>query len=42
MNYMKFKFDLPSKIEKFILDSELEEIEIGCSDSQVIKIKKKG
>ena len=38
---MKFKFDLPNKIKNFIFDSELEEIGIGCSDSQVIKIKKK-
>lgn len=37
---MIFKFNLPDKIKNFILNSELEEIGIGCSDSQVIKIKK--
>lgn len=37
---MKFKYPLPISIEKIINDSELKEISIGCSDSQVVRIKK--
>ncbi len=39
---MKFKYTLTSRIKEFIDDSNLEEIKIGCSDSQVIKIEKAG
>lgn len=39
---MKFKYPLPIRIEKIINDAELKEISIGCSDSQVVKIKKDG
>jgi kanamycin kinase/aminoglycoside 3'-phosphotransferase-3 len=37
---MKFRYDLTDKISEFIRNCDLEEISIGCSDSQVIKIKK--
>lgn len=39
---MKFKYTLTSSIKKFIANSNLEEIKIGCSDSKVIKIEKAG
>ena len=35
---MKFNYKLSDKIKKFIENSDLEEINIGCSDSQVIRI----
>ena len=37
---MNFKYPLPISIKKIINDSELKEINIGCSDSQVVRIKK--
>ena len=37
---MSFKYPLPITIKKIINDSELKEISIGCSDSQVVRIKK--
>lgn len=37
---MKFNYDLTDKVAEFIKNSDLEDITIGCSDSQVIKIKK--
>lgn len=37
---MKFNYDLPCSVDDFIKNSELNEISIGCSDSQVIKIVK--
>lgn len=37
---MNFKYELTNKVKKFINDAELSEINIGCSDSQVIKILK--
>ncbi len=37
---MKFKYDLTDKINEFVKDALLNEITIGCSDSQVIKITK--
>ncbi len=37
---MKIKYELTEKILKFIDNCSLEEISIGCSDSQVFKIKK--
>lgn len=37
---MKFKYKLTKSVEAFIIDAELKEIGIGCSDSQVIKITK--
>jgi len=37
---MKYKYKLSQIVEKFLDDCELEEINIGCSDSQVIKITK--
>lgn len=39
---MNFKYELTDKVKKFINDAELSEINIGCSDSQVIKILKEG
>lgn len=39
---MNFKYELTDKVKKFIDDAELSEINIGCSDSQVIKILKNG
>lgn len=39
---MNFKYELTEKVKKFINDAELSEINIGCSDSQVIKILKDG
>lgn len=37
---MKFNYNLTKKISKFIENANLEEIGIGCSDSQVIEIQK--
>lgn len=37
---MKFKYKLTEKIQNFITDTEMKEIGIGCSDSQVIQITK--
>lgn len=37
---MKYKYELSNTIKEFINNSILEEINIGCSDSQVIKITK--
>ena len=37
---INFKYKLIDKVEKFIENSSLEEINIGCSDSQVIKVIK--
>lgn len=37
---MNFNYELSKEIIKFIEDSELEEISIGCSESQIIRIKK--
>ena len=37
---MEFKYKLSIVIKEFLIDCELEEINIGCSDSQVIKITK--
>lgn len=37
---MKFNYELSSKIKEFINNSELSEISIGCSNSQVFMIKK--
>ena len=37
---MKFKYKLTEKVLKFINDCELEEINIGYSDSQIFKIEK--
>ena len=37
---MKLNYELTDKIKTFIKDSELEEIKIGCSDSQVFRINK--
>lgn len=37
---MEFKYKLTEKIQNFITDTELKEIGIGCSDSQVIQITK--
>lgn len=37
---MDFKYKLSQKVEKFLEDSILTEINIGCSDSQVVKIEK--
>ena len=39
---MKFIFDLEEEILHFIENSELDEINIGCSSAQVIKINKSG
>ena len=38
---MKFNYDLTDKVKEFIKDSDLENIGIGCSDSQVVKVNKK-
>lgn len=37
---IKFRYNITEKINNFVENAELEEISIGCSDSQVIKIKK--
>lgn len=37
---MNFKYPLPNVIKDFIENAELKEISIGCSDSQVVRIKK--
>ncbi len=37
---MKIKYQLTNKIKEFIKNCDLEEINIGCSGSQVIRIKK--
>ena len=37
---MELKYDLTDKVSEFIKNGDLENIEIGCSDSQVIKVKK--
>ena len=37
---MKFNYDLTKEVSNFIKNSDLEDIGIGCSDSQVIKVKK--
>lgn len=37
---MHYKYKLTEKISNFIADSNLQEINIGCSDSQVIRIDK--
>ena len=37
---MKFKYKLTEKILNFINNCDLEEINIGYSDSQIFKIKK--
>lgn len=37
---MKFNYKLSEKVTAFIKDAKLEEISIGCSDSQVFKIEK--
>lgn len=37
---MKLKYKLSNKVNEFIKDSDIEEIGIGCSDSQVLKITK--
>lgn len=37
---MIFKYKLSDKIQEFINNCELDEINIGCSDSQVIKVTK--
>lgn len=39
---MNFNYKLSEKIKSFIKDAKLEEISIGCSDSQVFKIEKLG
>ena len=37
---MNFNYKLSEKVKTFIEDAKLEEISIGCSDSQVFKIEK--
>lgn len=37
---MKFNYNLSEKVKIFIEDAKIEEISIGCSDSQVFKIEK--
>ena len=37
---MKFNYDLTTNVSSFLDNSALEEIGIGCSSSQVIKITK--
>ena len=37
---MYFNYKLSEKVKTFIEDGKLEEISIGCSDSQVFKIEK--
>lgn len=37
---MKFKYEIIKQVEDFIKDANLTEINIGCSNSQVIKIEK--
>lgn len=37
---IKFRYNITKQIEKFIKNAKLEEINIGCSDSDVIKITK--
>ena len=37
---MNFNYELSDKIINFITDTEMKEIGIGCSDSQVIQITK--
>ena len=37
---MDFNYKLSEKVKVFIEDAKLEEISIGCSDSQVFKIEK--
>lgn len=37
---MEIKYELPIEVSKFIENSKLTEISIGCSNSQVIKIEK--
>lgn len=38
---MKFQYELTQKIKSFIQDALIEEVSIGCSESQVVKIVKK-
>lgn len=38
---MNFKFKLPSNIKQFLKNADLTEINIGCSESQVVRIEKK-
>ena len=38
---MDFKYKLSDKVLAFIEKADLEEISIGCSDSQVFRIKNK-
>ena len=37
---MKFNYELSDKVKVFLENANMEEISIGCSDSQVIKIEK--
>lgn len=37
---MNFNYNLSEKVKTFIKDAKIEEISIGCSDSQVFKIEK--
>ena len=37
---MNFNYNLSEKVKTFIEDAKIEEIGIGCSDSQVFKIEK--
>ena len=37
---MEFNYNLTDKVKEFVKDSDLENIGIGCSNSQVIKVKK--
>ena len=37
---MNFNYKLSDKVKSFIENAKLEEISIGCSDSQVFKIEK--
>lgn len=39
---MKFNYNLSEKILNFLENTKLDEIGIGCSDSQVVKIEKEG
>ena len=38
---MEYRFELSKNVKDFIKDAKVDEIGIGCSDSQVIKINKK-
>ena len=38
---MKFKYNLSNIVIDFIANAKINEISIGCSDSQVVRIEKK-